>query len=230
MSFFEFSFESQWYIYLLLFLSLVLFLLVLQKYFNVFNSIDYKKIPTTTSAPILVTQGVIEEVDADDENDDDAESTYSELSEDPVHNTLKAAEMYFTKGETEKAMELWNTIVIDPLPLQKLFPKEIKLAPVQEEQQEEEVQELVLEKPNRLFKFTTEQVQEQEQEQIPDPTPTPTQNTQRDWKSFPPLNAYIQLVMKNIKEDPENSVQFISDAKVCFKEHFPGFSVPSIFF
>jgi hypothetical protein len=192
MSFFEFNFES-WFVYLFLILLLILFLLVLHKYYNIFNLLESKKTVINDIEPEKI------EIEADDADiDSDNESDES----DPLHITLRAAEMYYERGDTEKAMELWNTIVIEPLPE--------KIEEIIEPEPEKESTDFANTETN-LFKFPDEIV------------------AKKDWKTSPSLNAYIQILMKNIKEEPEHSTEIINNAKEFIKTNFSEFNLPVIF-
>jgi hypothetical protein len=228
MSFFdsEFNFES-WFVYLILFLSLLLFLLVLHKYYNIFNLLDAKK-------PV---PDKIENLPIQDDNDGDIDSNESDLESnesDPLHITLRAAEMYYNRGDTEKAMELWNTIVIDPLPelkMEELKEDEPKVEELKTEEpkiEELKVEELKVEELPKQDNFSNQEIglfkfPITSPNQLDSPTP------KRDWKTSPSLNAYIQILMKNIKENPNQSNNIINEAKEVFKQEYPDFTLPILF-
>jgi hypothetical protein len=232
---FGFNFENFWFVYLILFLTLLLFLLVLHKYYNIFNLLDVKK-----TVPVIEKEETETEIEMDIDNDADIDSDVESNESDPLHITLRAAEMYYDRGDTEKAMELWNTIVIKPItetpelqktleiqvledelqktPVQKTLEDELQKTPVQKTPVEPQVQKTpkdsFLNKESGLFTF---------------PVKLDLDIKTRDWKTDPALNAYIQILMKNIKDNPKQSNIIIRDAKTFIEKNFSEYTLPVIF-
>jgi hypothetical protein len=156
--------------------------------------------------------------------------------------------MYYNRGDTEKAMELWNTIVIDPLPELKEEPKVEELKMEESKEEEPKVEELPVEElPVEELPVEELPVEELPVEELPKqenfsnqetglfkfPITSPNQldspTPKRDWKTSPSLNAYIQILMKNIKENPNQSNNIINEAKEVFKQEYPDFTLPILF-
>lgn len=226
-----------WFTFLLVIVSLVIFCVVVYKYFGIFRSkksVAFKE-PDLGDAPVpgvslemssVPTEEIPDsssESELEDELEDESESD-SSSDADSITEKLVAANTYIDKGQPEKAMDIYTSLEIEPKiyeldseePKEPLAPKAAKSLPTFSQTEEDSIPASVQETINSMAPKKEEEPVSLPKEELP----------KKPWQHSPEASSLVIMTWNECKAKPEEAKSTLDFFFKTFNADFSEYEVP----